>query len=315
MAFKGVNEETLAALQEQGGAEFKGASQNDATVIPVKETPEIKVVDPEILKADEARKINEAAEAKVKLEAEEAAKLQAQSSEEGKKKLEQEVIDFNDDTTVNKVVEESGLDLNDIKSQIIKDGGITDTTKEMLKEKIDPALVDAYVESFEKQLGESKAKPEPKVDTAQEAINKAQLEMNDYIFNSVGGKDTFEVLASTINEGATKTEVGKINAKLASTNKDLVTEGLNDAVKIYNKLTGRGNKLMTGDANAETGVETFKFVTKAQYLKQITTEKYKTDPAYAKKVDDARMKSIEMDKAQTMPGQYRNIRDGKMYNL
>lgn len=304
MAFKGFNQDSLDAMAEQSGIA-------PAAAPVVKEgTPDIKVVepkvDPEIAKAEEARIANEAAEAK---------KVEDAKAAEAAKIAEETKIDLNDDKVINKTVEDSGLDLNDIKSRIIKDGAITDETKAILKEKIDPALVDSYVESFEKQIADAKKSQEPATKNEPSAADKAQVEMNDFIYNSVGGKDTFGVLATTIKEGADATDVSKINAKLASTNKDLVKEGLEDAVKIYNKLTGRGDKLMSGDANADANVPAFKFVTKKQYLAQVATEKYQTDPAYAKEVDDARMKSIEMDNAQTLPGQYRNFRNGEMYDL
>lgn len=322
MAFKGFNDDTLAALAAQAGKNDKTEVTAPATETkPEDKLPDITMVD---IKDD---KTGEEAETAAKAEAEKAAKELAEKDAKTKEEEEaakakadedaKEAADLKSDEVVNTLLKDANFDIKDVSARIIKDGGITDELKAELKEKLDPGLVDAYVESFEKQLADAKPKEEPKKDQSAEqaAKDKAQIDMNKFIYDSVGGKDTFVILAEALSANGDKETIGKINAKIASTNKALVKEGLEDAVSAYNKLTGRGNNRMSGEPNGDTEQNKFEFITKNEYQTAINSEKYKTDPIYAKKMDDDRMKSIQLDKQQTMPGQFRNIRDGKMYNL
>ena len=71
---------------------------------------------------------------------------------------------------------------------------------------------------------------------------------------------------------------------------------------------------MEGTPTGPNGNEE-KFLTKAQYYKILGTDKYKTDPAYAKQIDDQRLASRRLDASRTMPGQYFNVHNGELYNL
>jgi len=45
------------------------------------------------------------------------------------------------------------------------------------------------------------------------------------------------------------------------------------------------------------------------------TEKYKTDPLYKRKMDNMRLASRKADQARSLPGQYYNQREGRIYAM
>jgi hypothetical protein len=137
--------------------------------------------------------------------------------------------------------------------------------------------------------------------------------MNDYIYKSVGGEDKFKSLATTLRGSLDKESLESINAKLLSGNKTLVNEALKTAVSEYKKLKGIGGKLMEGDANAPAQKELR--ITKEEYRAIMKTEKYKTDPLYQRKIDEARLKTRQADQKRYGPGMYYGMNQNGRYEL
>jgi len=221
------------------------------------------------------------------------------------------------DPFVKRKIEAGGFKVEDVQARMLKDGGITPEFAAELKKTIDPDLVDTYVTSLSEALKEVKVPQEPAKATPDpniEAQNKIRQELNSFIYDSVGGQEKFTVLAGQLKANLPQDKIDIINAKLASTNKALISEGMREAVQHYKQITGRINNRMEGTPTGPNGTP-FTFMTKAQYQKAMTSEKYATDPAYAKSVDEQRLQSMKMDNQSTMPGQYWAVRDGAVYNL
>lgn len=210
--------------------------------------------------------------------------------------------------TIEDALSSVGFDPKGIEDRVIKDGGITEDLIAELKEKLDPLLVDSHVRAIRAEMALAKT-------PALEEQNKATEEMNNFIYDSVGGKDKFKMMSEVLKGKLSQDELDVLNAQLLSKNKALVTRGVQDAVKAYKQATGRvGEGLMQGDPNGavDTG---FVFLDKKEYQSIVRTEKYKTDRVYKQKVDADRLKSLEMDRATTLPGQYYNVREGRMYAI
>ena len=217
------------------------------------------------------------------------------------------------DAFIDKKITAGGFKAEDVKARIIKDGGVTPEFAAELKKSIDPDLVDTYINGLaDAQKAASQVTPDASAEAAQKAATVKKF--NDYIYDSVGGKEKFTVLSSTLKAGLPKETIDILNAKLASQNEALVSEGMKEAVNHYKKLTGRINNRMEGTPTGPTGNED-KFLTKAQYFKILGTDKYKTDPVYAKQIDEQRLASRRLDSSRTMPGQYFNVHNGELYNL
>ena len=193
------------------------------------------------------------------------------------------------DIEVNKTLADAGYSEDDLRKRLVKDNGISDAFVKELKEKIDPALVDAHVGRLraEFNLQKSKAAEEFK------KKNSAVEEMNTFIYDSVGGQENFEAMGKILKADLGTDELGALNAKLASGNKIVIKEGLADAVKKYNNIRGMGGKLMEGDAG--NGQDAPVHITKEEYRMFMRTEKYKTDPKYAAQIDADRLKTRERD--------------------
>lgn len=202
---------------------------------------------------------------------------------------------------VSKTLEEAGYNEKDLIERLSKDGGISDTFVEELKQKIDPVLVDAHVGRLRAELELAKVKESGKLDAAK-AKEQEIKDMNNYIFDSVGGKDKFQVLGKTLKGELSQSELDIINTKLLSGNKDVVKEGLETAIKKYNNIRGMGGKLMSGDAGNSTDPEVH--ITKEEYMQLMRTEKYKTDPKYAAKIDADRLKTRKNDSERYGHGMY-----------
>lgn len=210
--------------------------------------------------------------------------------------------------TIEDALSSAGFDPKEIEDRVIKDGEITEDLIAELKEKLDPLLVDSHVRAIRAEMALAKT-------PALEEQNKATEEMNNFIYDSVGGQDKFKMMSEVLKGKLSQDELDVLNAQLASKNKALVTKGVQDAVKAYKQATGRvGEGLMQGDPNGavDTG---FIFLDKKEYQSIVRTDKYKTDRVYKQKVDADRLKSLEMDRATTLPGQYYNVREGRMYAI
>lgn len=220
------------------------------------------------------------------------------------------------DAFIDKKITAGGFKAEDVKARIIKDGGITPEFAAELKKTIDPDLVDTYINGLNESL-----KSAPKVTTKAdpnaaeiEAKNARTREFNDFIYQSVGGQEKFTAMSATLKANLPQEVIDVLNAKLASQNKGLIAEGMKEAVAHYKQLTGRINNRMQGTPSGPQGNET-KFMTKAEYHKIMTTEKYKTDKAYADQIDAQRLASKKLDASRTLPGQYYAVNNGELYSL
>jgi len=284
---KELNEDTLAALAAQGGdpnaaAKEAAAKEAEAKAQAAKDAlPDITIGDPDGAKAKS-----------------DADALAAKAAGDAGKAGEDD-SDLN--KAVSKTLDEAGYNEETLTARLTKDGGISDEFITELKTKVDPAFVDAHVGRLRAELELAKVKESGRIDEVR-AKEKATKDMNDHIFNVVGGKDKFDILGKTLKAELPADDLAVINAKLASGNKTIVDEGMELAVKKYNNIRGMGGKLMEGDAGQ--GTEAEEHVTKEEYRALIRTEKYKTDPKYARKVDADRLKTRAGDAAKHGHGSY-----------
>lgn len=272
---KELNEDTLAALAAQGGITDEGTEK----VIPG--DTDVKDGLPDIVLDGEHDKQLDSEDTKAPA------------------KVGEEDSDLN--ITVSKTLEGAGYDEATLTERLTKDGGISDEFITELKGKIDPEFVDAHVGRLRAELELAKVKEAGRVDEIA-AQNKATQTMNDFIYKSVGGEDKFKILGKTLKSELSSEELDAINVKLASGNEAVVQEALQSAVKKYNDIRGMGGKLMEGDAFK--GTEPQEHITKEEYRAQMRTEKYKTDPKYARKIDADRLKTREQDSIRYGAGQY-----------
>ena len=147
----------------------------------------------------------------------------------------------------------------------------------------------------------------------QEKERQKISKMNEYIYEAVGGKDKFKLMADTLRVNLDPKALELVNAKLSSGNKTLINEALTQAVAEYKKIKGFGGKRMEGDATIQTEKELR--LTKEEYRTLMRTEKYKTDPIYRNKIDNARLKTREEDTAKYGPGTYYGYNQGGRYEL
>ena len=203
---------------------------------------------------------------------------------------------------VDQKLKDAGFDVDDIAKKIAENNGdIPEDIIKAAKEKLDPDLVDAHAARLKSEFRLSQIESSDKYKEYQEQSKKVQ-EMNTYIYDAVGGEDKFKSLASTLRDNLDKDTLESVNAKLLSGNKTLVNEALKTAVAEYKKAKGYGGKRMEGDANAPS--EKQLIITKEDYRTIMKTEKYKTDPMYRNKIDDARLKTRQADQKRFLPGTY-----------
>jgi hypothetical protein len=214
---------------------------------------------------------------------------------------------------VDQKLKEAGFDVDEIAKKIADNNGeIPEDVIKAAKEKFNPDLVDAHVARLKSEFKLAQIEASEKYKEFQEQAKKTQ-EMNDYIYKSVGGEDKFKSLATTLRGSLDKESLESINAKLLSGNKTLVNEALKTAVSEYKKLKGIGGKLMEGDANTPAQKELR--ITKEEYRAIMKTEKYKTDPLYQRKIDEARLKTRQADQKRYGPGMYYGMNQNGRYEL
>lgn len=205
------------------------------------------------------------------------------------------------DTKVTRKLEDAGYTEEALIERLKKDDGISDEFVEELKQKIDPEFVDAHVARLRAEYELEKIKQTREYQDQLDK-NKAVQEMNEYIFKKVGSADNFKTMGDVLKQNIDQSELDAINAKLQSGNKTVVDEALKIAVDKYNYIKGKGGKLMSGDAGG--GKEEVMHITKEEYRQIMRSEKYKTDPLYARKIDSARLSTRESDEKKYGKGHY-----------
>lgn len=202
------------------------------------------------------------------------------------------------------------FDINVFEKDLEESGDISEESIKAAKEKYSPEFVD---EKVARMRAEHKLKGLSEYEAEAKKKAEAVSEMNKYIFETVGGTEEFQSMKKTLRSSLTASALESLNAKLLSGNKTLVSEGLEIAVKEYKKLKGIGGKRMEGDANAPAPKELR--VTREDYRTIMKTEKYKTDPMYREKIDEARLKTRQADQAKYGPGMYYGYNQNGRYEL
>jgi len=203
--------------------------------------------------------------------------------------------------TLSKNLHDAGYSDEALAERITKDKGISDEFVTELKGKLDPDFVDAHVGRIRAELELKEIKATQNTAEAQKK-NDALLKMNDHIFSTVGGKDNFEAMGKVLKNNISAEDLTALNVKLASGNVQIVNEAMKDAVSTYKKIRGMGGKLMEGDAGNST--DPVEHITKEEYRAIMRTDKYKTDRKYQTKIDADRLKTRTADAARYGKGQY-----------
>jgi len=285
---KEFDQETLDALKEQSGAPDEEPKKADGTPYGDADEPTDK---PTETPADDEGNKGDDDDINLNL-----------GDEDDKGEADKDTPGSEENKTVDAKLKEAGFDVEDIAKKIMENNGeIPDDIIKAAKEKLDPDLVDAHAARLKSEFKLSQIEASDKYKEFQEQAKRVQ-EMNNYIYDAVGGEDKFKSLASTLRDTLDKNTLESVNAKLLSGNKTLVNEALKTAVAEYKKAKGYGGKRMEGDANAPSEKELF--ITKEDYRTIMRTEKYKTDPQYRDKIDNARLKTRQRDQQRYLPGTY-----------
>lgn len=210
---------------------------------------------------------------------------------------------------VDKALAEAGFSNEALGKELAEnDGKLTEATVKALKEKFGETAVDNAVADMERQFAEQLPEAQAKGQEATAAV----ASMNDYIYGTLAGgdiakgKENLAVLSEWAGKHMDKKELALINKKLASGDKDLVTEGLQQAVAKWKK--GQVRPMMTGDsaAAAVPAAPEFEPMSRDEFVKAMATKKYQEDPEYAAKIDDRRRRSMAQDKLRTI--EYSSLR-------
>lgn len=210
---------------------------------------------------------------------------------------------------VDKALESAGYSNETLGQELAdNDGKISDETIANLKKHFDPTAVDNAIKDLEQQWVDAqpdrdKIVEDHKAEAAEAQKQKDDIDkMNDFIWGSLAGgdiekgKDNLKTLSEWAKDNMDPKELELINAKLASGNKALVTEGLEQAVGQWKK--GQKRPMMSGDAAANAKVQEapkFEPLSRDEFKAIMATEKYQTDPEYAEKIDNRRRKTQETE--------------------
>jgi len=159
------------------------------------------------------------------------------------------------------VVSDLGFDMNALSSEWNdNDGKLTDETRSALNSKgLSDEMIDAFIQG-------------------QEAL---ATQLTNDIHNLAGGKDNFESMMAWANDNMTVDEKTVYNNVMESGSKDEINVAVKGLVAQYNAtkepnlLQGKGTSMPSGPKPYES---------RAQWLKDINTPDYKTDPAFRNKV-------------------------------
>jgi hypothetical protein len=206
-----------------------------------------------------------------------------------------------DSKQVNAELQKVGYTPESLSQELADNAGILpEATVEKLKSHFGDAAVDAVndlQDQYAKAFPDAVKKATPKADP----VSK----MNDYIFGKLAGGDVEQGKAKLkeLSDWAQKNLDGRqlklINKKLASGDQDLVDEALEQAVGAWKK--GQRTPMMTGDpaAVAANAAPEFKPLSRDEFKKIMSSEKYQTDLEYQEKIDARRRKTMETEGAMT----------------
>ena len=158
-----------------------------------------------------------------------------------------------------------------------------------LKEKFSPEVVDKHVKELESAYAAEAA--------AQAKTRDSLTQMNTYIYETLAngdaakGQDNFKKLSEWCGANMDEAQLEAINTLLTSGKKDVVRQGLTQAVAAWRK--GTETRMMTGDAVTTPPAESFEPMTRDEYVKTVATKKYQEDAEYRDKIDARRRKTLE----------------------
>jgi hypothetical protein len=194
-----------------------------------------------------------------------------------------------------KALADAGFKPEDIGKELAENNGkVKPETIAALKEKFDPASVDAEIAKVEKEWAEKLPAEQAKLKAADSKVT----EMNNFIFGALAagdaakGQENFNVLSAWAKANMAKEDLATVNALLRSGDQIAVKRGLEMAVT---KWKGREKPMMTGDAQAAAAAAVapeFVPLSKDEFINIMKTEKYQKDDAYAQEIDTRRRKTI-----------------------
>lgn len=282
--------ETQAAIEAQAASVQANTGNPDAAAQAAAEAQAAK-------EAEAAAKAEEAAAAQAAQEEAAAAAASetppgTSDTDESADSLNMDEVELPSQEEVNKALETAGFTNEDLAKELWNnEGKITDETVAKLKEHFDETAVNNAIADLEKQY-------------ADQGINAKKNEiaaMNDHIYGQLAGgdiekgKENLAILSTWAKEHMDPQELKLINKKLASGDKDLVNEGLQQAVTQWKK--GQKRPMMTGDAAAAAAAADaapkFEPLSRSAFKQIMASEKYQSDPEYAAKIDERRRKTME----------------------
>lgn len=196
---------------------------------------------------------------------------------------------------------EKGIDSNAVLKELFADGGkfeLTPETKAKLDEAFGKAMVDGYLNLYRQQNG--MALKQFQADA--EAATKMQAEITSSFNELVGGDDGWDSLSQWAEANMDEKSLASFNAVMSLPPEHWAAQqAVIEALKIKQqaadtKANGTGMGALIGDEGgvSQKGGEGLPAVlTRAQFQELMFSEKYKSDTAYAARVDAIRRASAE----------------------
>lgn len=196
---------------------------------------------------------------------------------------------------------EKGIDSKAVLKELFADGGkfeLTPETKAKLDEAFGKSMVDGYLNLYRQQnslaLKQNQAEAE--------AATKLQAEITESFNTLVGGDDGWDKLSQWAEENMDEKSLASFNAVMSLPSEHWSAQhAVIEALKIKQQAAdteanGTGMGKLIGDdgspsPSAPEGVPAV--LTRSQFQELMFSEKYKTDPAYAARVDAIRRASAD----------------------
>lgn len=154
-------------------------------------------------------------------------------------------------------VEKSGVDLDALSAEFMKNGKLSDESYQQLeKAGIKKPMVDAYI-------------------AGQQAIAK---EYNDSIASAVGGEEALKTLFAWAKASLTPAEIAEANKALASGNVDLAQMTVKGIQARYTAANGKEPSLLEGNVKTTAGAQPFR--SNDEIVRAMSDKRYETDEAY-----------------------------------
>lgn len=196
---------------------------------------------------------------------------------------------------------EKGIDSKAVLKELFADGGkfeLTPETKAKLDEAFGKPMVDGYLNLYRQQnslaLKQNQAEAE--------AATKLQAEITESFNTLVGGDDGWNKLSQWAEDNMDEKSLASFNAVMSLPSEHWAAQqAVIEALKIKQQAAdaeanGTGMGKLIGDEGSQSpsaheGIPAV--LTRSQFQELMFSEKYKTDPAYAARVDAIRRASAE----------------------